>query len=193
MRNLLLEIHDRNAFRKWLFENGETERECWLHVKRGEPTDDDHFWYIDAVEEALCFGWIDSIQKVVDGVYVQRFCKRQHFTPWTELDKERVRRLQKLGLMTDAGLKRFPKKQQKYILDPDIEEAIKTARILTKYRALPPLYRRIRTAEIASYKESRPAMFKFLLTQFIEETRAGHLYGEWDDYGRLLKDGKRTS
>ncbi len=50
----------RTEFRRWLFEHSETEKECWLCVKRGNPLDSDVFYYLDAVEEALCFGWIDS-------------------------------------------------------------------------------------------------------------------------------------
>ena len=62
------------------------------------------FWYIDAVEEALCFGWIDSTTKrLPDGTTAQRLCPRRPRSVWSELNKERCRRLERLGLMTDAG------------------------------------------------------------------------------------------
>ena len=77
-------------------------------MKKGKPTDTKHFWYIDAVEEALCFGWTDSSQKVIEGVRYQRFSPRRKGSVWTELNKERVRRLERLNLMTDAGRSILP-------------------------------------------------------------------------------------
>ena len=62
IRNLL-DIKSRAELREWLIQNHKTEKECWVVVKRGRPTDDNTFWYIDAIEEALCFGWIDSTTK----------------------------------------------------------------------------------------------------------------------------------
>lgn len=51
----LLDVRSRGELRQWLVQNHETEKECWVVVKRGRSTDDTTFWYIDAVEEALCF------------------------------------------------------------------------------------------------------------------------------------------
>ena len=48
----------KDKFRAWLAKNHAIENECYAIVKRGRPTNDDTFWYIDAVEEALCFGWL---------------------------------------------------------------------------------------------------------------------------------------
>ena len=103
MDNILTDIKTREAFRAWLINNGSTEKECYLVLKRGKPTDKDTFYYIAAVEEALCFGWIDSTTRIIDGVTMQRFSPRRKKALWTELNKERVRRLERLGLMTDAG------------------------------------------------------------------------------------------
>ena len=55
----LLDVKSRKELRDWLLRNHDKESECWIVVKRGRPVDDGTFWYIDAVEEALCFGWID--------------------------------------------------------------------------------------------------------------------------------------
>lgn len=52
----LLGAKSRAELREWLMQNHKKETECWVVVKRGRPVDDDTFWYIDAVEEALCFG-----------------------------------------------------------------------------------------------------------------------------------------
>lgn len=64
----ILSIQSRDEFRQWLMTHHATARECWVKVKRGRPVDDGTFWYIDAVEEAMCFGWIDSTLKRLDGV-----------------------------------------------------------------------------------------------------------------------------
>ena len=69
----LLDAKSRAELREWLMQNHKKETECWVVVKRGRPVDDDTFWYIDAVEEALCFGWIDSTtKKMADGVTVPK-------------------------------------------------------------------------------------------------------------------------
>lgn len=69
----ILDIKDRAQFRQWLIENHATERECWVVAKRGKTQPEDALWYLDAVEEALCFGWIDSTLKSVNGEPLQRF------------------------------------------------------------------------------------------------------------------------
>lgn len=61
--SILTDVRDRRMFREWLERYHATEAECWIEVRRGRPTDEDVFWYLDAVEEALCFGWVDSIHK----------------------------------------------------------------------------------------------------------------------------------
>ena len=74
----LLDAKSRAELREWLMQNHKKETECWVVVKRGRPVDDDTFWYIDAVEEALCFGWIDSTtKKMADGVTAQKLCPRK--------------------------------------------------------------------------------------------------------------------
>ena len=79
-----MEIHNlpdaksRTELREWLIQNHETGKKCWVVVKRGRPTDDDTFWYIDAVEEALCFGWIVSTtKKIADDATAQKPCPRK--------------------------------------------------------------------------------------------------------------------
>ncbi len=104
----ILDIKNRQQFRQWLIENHATERECWVVAKRGKTAPDDALWYLDAVEEALCFGWIDSTLKSVNGEPLQRFGPRTKSGKWTELNKERCRRLEKLGLMTESGRKACP-------------------------------------------------------------------------------------
>ena len=99
--NNVLKIKSANAFRTWLSKHHDTESECYVVVKRGRPIDNKTFWYIDAVETALCFGWIDSTVRDIDGIKYQRFSPRKKKSFWSELNKERARRLEKLGLMQE--------------------------------------------------------------------------------------------
>lgn len=180
-------ISTREEFRIWLEENHNTETEVWVSVKRGKPVDDEHFWYLDAVEEALCFGWIDSTHKLIAGVRMQRFTPRKKNSPWTELNKERVRRLEKLGLMTDAGRAVLPPMgARSFRVHPEIEKAMKQARVWSKFRSFPPLYQRVRAYNVEFYIKRNPEEFQKTLAHLIAETNQGRMYGEWNDYGRLL-------
>ena len=187
MENNILKIDNRAAFREWLVLHSADESECWIFVKRGRPVDPNVFYYLDAVEEALCFGWIDSTHKVIDGRRMQRFTPRKKNSPWTELNKERARRLEKLGLMTDAGRAVLPPMgPRSFKVDPDIEETMKAARCWSKFRSFPPLYQRIRAYNVAFYRKRNPAMYEQTLSHLIDETKRGRMFGEWNDYGRLL-------
>lgn len=182
-----LPVKNRTEFRQWLSEHSQTEKECWLVIKRGRPVDDDHFWYLDAVEEALCFGWIDSVWKNDNGVMWSRFSPRGKNSPWTELNKERVRRLERLGLMTDAGRAVLPDMNaDSFKIDPDIEQALKCAGAWSEFKSFPPLYQRIRAYNVCFYKKRNPKQYDVSLKHLIETARNGKMFGEWNDYGRLL-------
>ena len=183
----ILQVNSRAEFRQWLEKNASTQTECWVNVKRGRPADDKVFYYIDAVEEALCVGWIDSTHKEIDGIRMQRFTPRKKNSPWTELNKERVRRLEKLGLMTDAGRAVLPPMgPRSFHMDPDVEAALKQAWAWSKFKSFPPLYQRIRAYNVMFYKKRNPEMYRQTLDHLIRETRAGRMFGEWNDYGRLI-------
>ena len=95
---------DRAAWRAWLAANHASCSEIWLvflkkHV--GEPC----VTLDEAVEEALCFGWVDSLlRRVDDRSHVLRFTPRKAASQWSASNKERVERLTRLGLMAPAGL-----------------------------------------------------------------------------------------
>ena len=183
----VLDIKTRAEFRTWLMDHASTEKECWVCCKRGKPVDEEHFWYLDAVEEALCFGWIDSTVTKIDGVSMQRFSPRQKKSPWTELNKERVRRLEYLGLMTDAGRAVLPVMgPRSFKADPEIVQALKKARVWSKFKAFPPLYQRVRLYNLSFYKDRNMKEYEPALQNLIEKTKQGKMYGEWNDYGRLL-------
>lgn len=180
-------ICSRRDFREWLEANHNTASECWVVVQRGRPADDNTLWYLDAVEEALCFGWIDSTANYIDGVLMQRFSPRKKYSPWTELNKERVRRLERLGLMTDAGRRVLPPMgPRSFRIDRELETALKKARVWSAFRSFPPLYQRVRAYNVTFYKTRDPQTYQKALAHLIAETRKGKTFGEWNDYGRLL-------
>ena len=139
----LLSARNREELRAWLREHHDTEKECWVVVKRGRPRDDGTFWYLDAVEEALCFGWIDSTTRKLDsGVTAHRLAPRQKRSRWSELNKERCRRLERLGLMTEAGRAVLPDMSPAgFRIDPDILSTLQAdAQVWENFQTFPPLY-----------------------------------------------------
>ena len=185
----ILKVADRQEFRSWLLIHAASETECWIDVKRGRPVDPDVFYYLDAVEEALCFGWIDSTYKLIDGKRMQRFTPRKKNSPWTELNKERVRRLERLGLMTDAGRAVLPAMgARSFKVDPDIKDAMKQAGCWSKFRSFPALYQRVRAYNVGFYKKRNPTVYAHALNHLIAETKKGRMFGVWNDYGRLSGD-----
>ena len=92
-----------SEWREWLHENHDKENELWLifyKKETGLPSID----YESAVEEALCYGWIDSIIKKIDEQrYAQKFTPRKLKSKWSPSNKTRVNKLIKVGRMTPAG------------------------------------------------------------------------------------------
>lgn len=186
-KNILC-ITDRNEFREWLIKNSTTEKECWIAVKRGKTPPKDTLWYLDAVEEALCFGWIDSTVKNVDGVTLQRFGPRTKNGRWTELNKERYRRLEHLGMMTDAGRAVCPDLDAGFDIMPEIVAAFKDRPVAWQnFQDFPPLYQRARIDNIQRVV-AKPKLFESRLTKLIEASELGEMIGDWHDCGRLLED-----
>jgi len=99
-----LYVKNREEWRHWLDENHTTGHGIWLvYYKKssGKP----RIPYNDAVEEALCFGWIDSkIKRVNDDYYIQWFTPRRPGSRWSELNLRRVEKLIKEGRMLQDGL-----------------------------------------------------------------------------------------
>ncbi len=184
----VLNITSRAEFREWLEQHSQSERECYVCAVRGRPTDDDRLWYIDAVEEALCFGWIDSTVRTIDGRRMQRFSPRRKGGNWTELNKERVRRLERLGLMTDAGRAVLPPMDDP-VTDEEIESALRDAGVWSTFTTFHPLYQRVRISNLCSCRDRDRKSYEKGLKHLIEETSEGRMFGDWNDHGRLLDDG----
>jgi uncharacterized protein YdeI (YjbR/CyaY-like superfamily) len=91
-------------WREWLMENHSREKSVWLiynKKKSGVPS----ITWSEAVDEALCFGWIDSLARPInDARYMQFFTRRKVNSVWSKINKEKVQRLTEQGLMTQAGL-----------------------------------------------------------------------------------------
>ena len=184
----LLDIHTREELYRWYQENHHKVSDFWLRVNRAAEDCPGVVRYIDAVEVALCFGWIDSTTKAVDGARLQRFGPRQPRSLWTELNKERVRRLEALGLMTDAGRAVLPAMgPRSFRIDPDLQRALANARAWSKFRSFPALYQRVRAYNVTFYKDRDPATYPRALTNLVAHTKRGEMYGQWNDYGRLLE------
>jgi len=95
---------NRSEWRAWLEQHHATETEVWLvYYKKGSGKAS--VTYLESLEEALCFGWIDSIiQKFDDEKYARKFNPRRAGSKWSELNKHLVAKLVKEGRMTGAGL-----------------------------------------------------------------------------------------
>ena len=111
---------DRNRWRHWLEKNHDKEAKgIWLvfyKKKTNKPT----LEYEQAVEEALCFGWIDSIIKKIDEAkYVRKFTPRKDGSMWSQLNKKRADRMIKQSLMTEAGLVKIKVAKKNGLWDKD--------------------------------------------------------------------------
>ena len=98
---------DASTFRAWLERRHADANELWLGLyKKGSGKSG--ISYDEAVEEALCFGWIDGLTKTVDDVsYMIRFTPRRARSNWSASNVERVKQLQREGRMREAGLAAF--------------------------------------------------------------------------------------
>ncbi|WP_294741745.1 YdeI family protein [uncultured Exiguobacterium sp.] len=182
----VLRFTDRDGFRQWLTKHADHAAFCWVILSRKQIGDG--LLYLDAVEEALCFGWIDGIaKKTEDGELAQRFTPRRKNSNWTELNKERVRRLERLGLMQPSGRQVLPDmRADAFVIDDTIQTRLQEDPIVyEQFNDFPELYRRIRIDTIQSVRKD-PALYEKRLQTLIEKTKRNQMYGQWNDGGRLL-------
>lgn len=175
----LLTVTDRAKWRAWLEKHHDKESEIWLVYYRkasGKP----RISYNDSVEEALCFGWIDSTQKGIDDErFAQRFTPRRRLGGLSEMNKQRVRRLAREGRMTPAGMAVIGDalEEQPLALSADVERALKKDPEAWKnYTAFPESYRRVRIAWIESARR-RPEEFAKRLDHFVQMTSRNKRFG----------------
>jgi uncharacterized protein YdeI (YjbR/CyaY-like superfamily) len=139
-------------FRAWLEENHATERELWVgYYKKGVAKTS--MSYAEAVEEALCFGWIDGITRSFGDYYANRFTPRRKGSRWSAANIARVAELRRQGRMRPAGLRAFAQRdpakdipsaaQRPAGLPPEMEQRLRRdARAWAYWQAEIPSYRR---------------------------------------------------
>ena len=104
-----LEFKNFDEIYYWFLLNSKNETELYVKVSRQKPEKCiDILSYYDAVKAALCFGWIDSTLRNLDGVLIQRFSPRKKKSHWTETNISRCLELDKQGLMKEEGKKVCP-------------------------------------------------------------------------------------
>jgi len=106
-----LYVTNRDDWRAWLRKNHDTKKEVWL-IYYKEHTGKPRIPYDDAVEEALCFGWIDSIvKKIDDEKFAQKFTPRKSSSKWSEANKKRAMKMIREGKMTKVGMAKIREAQ----------------------------------------------------------------------------------
>ena len=151
----VLHIVTRKAWRKWLSRNHTKKKEVWLiYFKKhtGKP----RIPYDDAVEEALCYGWIDGkVRRIDDEKFMQLFTPRKAKSNWSEHNKKRAEKLIKKGLMKDSGLVAIKEAKKRGVWDQsspmydeknipeELEAALKKNKTAKKnYDNLAPTYKK---------------------------------------------------
>ena len=173
-----LEVAERAEWRQWLIDHHATASEIWLvsyDTASGRP----RIPYLDTVEEALCFGWIDGIAKRLDAQRTaQRFTPRRPKSNWTELNKERARRLIANGLMTEAGQAKLPDLSlEAFRISADIVAALQADPLVWEnFQRFPALYQRIRISYIEETRK-QPQVFQQRLDNFLYKTRQNKMFG----------------
>jgi len=146
---------DRAQWRTWLAEHHASETEIWL-VYYKKHTGKAGLVNADAVEEALCFGWIDGLLKRIDDEkYMVRFSPRHKNSVWSEVNKARVKKLIASGQMTEVGLAKVDaakksgqwdkatRREKDCALPPELKEALAAnAKARQHFEALAPSYRK---------------------------------------------------
>jgi uncharacterized protein YdeI (YjbR/CyaY-like superfamily) len=129
----------RAEWRTWLESHHASSAEIWLVLEQLPNSHGPS--YLDAVEEAICFGWIDGISKPLgDHERAQRFTPRRPRSNWTELNKERARRLEAMGLMTQAGRAVLPDLDEAFCVSAEVQAALRDATTWANFVSFSELY-----------------------------------------------------
>jgi len=173
-----LYVKNRREWRAWLAKHGATASEIWLiYYKKSSARP--RIAYNDAVDEALCYGWIDGILKPIDDKkYAQRFSPRRKTSKLSDMNRERVRRLIKSGRMTKAGRAAIAHVGKKdWRLPSDIMRALKrNPTTWRNFARFPASYKRIRIGWIDAARR-RPEILKQRLDYFLKMTARNKRFG----------------
>jgi uncharacterized protein YdeI (YjbR/CyaY-like superfamily) len=173
-----LYVTSRKAWRQWLSKHYKTEPEIWLVYYR-QQTGKPRIPYNDAVEEALCFGWIDSTVKSLDQErFAQRFLPRKPKSKYSQANQARLRKLVARGKVRKEVLATLGEMLLgKFEIPPDILKTLKANPPAWKnFRKFSEAYQRIRIAYIDGAR-NRPAEFKKRLKYFIKMTEQNKQFG----------------
>lgn len=173
-----LYVTNPKDWRNWLKQHHKTEAEVWL-VYPKKATGKPRIEYNDAVEEALCFGWIDSTFKTLDEERTaQRFSPRKPKSSYSQANIERLRYLvAKKKVMKEVVDSLGDILNEKFVVPPDILKAIKANMEAWKnFQKFSDSYKRIRIAFIHGARH-RPEEFKKRLRHFVEMTEKNKMFG----------------
>ena len=176
--NKTLYVIDRKDWREWLEANFNTEKEIWL-VYPHKDTGKLRIQYNDAVEEALSFGWIDSIVKRIDENHsAQRFSPRNPSSEYSQTNRERLKWLSQKGKLHHSVQKRVEHiLREDFMFPGDILQAIKqNKKAWENYNNFSSAYKRIRIAYINAAR-NKPDEFKKRLNNFLKKTEQNKLIG----------------
>jgi len=180
-----LHVTTRKDWRAWLAKHHNTETEIWLVYYRKE-TGKPRISYNDAVEEALRYGWIDSIIRSIDKErFAQRFSKRRAGSGLSQMNRERVRSLIAQKKMTKAGLAAIARvfdpaedEDADFAVPPDILKSLKqNEQAWRNFQKLPEAYKRIRIAFIETRKRHGKEQYQRALRHFVDMTAQGKRFG----------------
>lgn len=162
----------RQAWRKWLEAHFKTATEVWF-VHPNKTSDLKAVSYNDAVEEALCFGWIDSTVKSLNETErIQRFTPRKPKSPYSQPNKERLKWLFENGKIHPSLLAEVQKIiAEPFVFPDDILETLKADKVVWQhFNQFSDSYKRIRIAYIEAARK-RPEEFDKRLNNFIIKTK----------------------
>ncbi|MGH2760252.1 MAG: YdeI/OmpD-associated family protein [Actinomycetota bacterium] len=173
----------RREWRRWLGRNHLTAEEIWLVYYRkdsGKP----RITYNAAVEEALCYGWIDSVlRKIDDESFAQRFSPRRPRSALSQMNRERIDKLIAQKKMTKAGLEAVAhvydpaQKAKRFAIPADIRDALEAnGNAWRNFQRFPAPYRRIRVAWVDGAR-SRPDEFAKRLRHLVKMTSQNKRFG----------------
>lgn len=173
-----LYVTTREAWRTWLEAHHTSAGEIWLVSYRtatGQPS----LPYNDAVEEALCFGWIDSIRKSLDDErYAQRFTPRKPGSPYSQPNKERLRKLIERGqVMPEVTVAVTDILAEPFEYSADVIDALRANETAWEhFQRYSEAYRRIRVAFVNAARD-RPSEFEKRLRHLVRMTERDRQYG----------------
>jgi len=173
-----LYLTDIREWRRWLKRNHASKPEIWL-VYYGKASGKPSIAYNDVVDEALCFGWIDStVKKHGPQSRAQRFTPRRPGSKLSEMNKVRVRRLVEAKRMTKDGLDAAGDVlDEPFVIPADILEALESdEQTWRNFEAFPNSYKRIRVGFVEGAR-GRPQVFRQRLAYFLKMTAANKRFG----------------